>query len=161
MRTLFLTSALSSLVLAQGMALAQQSQEGYSTEQSSKESHPMESQKTVENVDLFFDTDSAELKSDAHAELQKLADWARCDSRNAVILEGFADPRGSSDHNQELSGKRAAEVRQALIQMGVPSQRIVISVYGENGPKLDSFAKERRVTARAAETPVTPEELSG
>jgi len=170
MRYLFLSSALSSLVLAHGAALAQQAtdpnqptEQTYSSEQSQTQGQTTEhkSAENVQNVNMFFDTNSAELKGDARAELKELADWAACDTRNAIILEGFADPRGSVDHNQELSGRRAAAVRQELISLGVPSQRIVISVFGENGPRKDSMAQERRVTARAAATPVTPNELSG
>jgi len=114
----------------------------------------------IEKVDLFFDTNSATLKQD-DPELTKLANWAKCDSRNAIILEGHADRRGTRAHNLTLSGERAATVRQKLIDKGVPSSRIVVSVYGKLGNPRPTLAQERRVTARAASTPVTPEELSG
>jgi len=117
--------------------------------------------KEVANVDLFFETDSSELADGATADLQKLADWAKCHSTNAIILQGYADPRGTKDHNQKLGAARAASVRQQLISMGVPSKRIVVSVYGENGPKRESNAKARRVTAEAKTAPITPEDLSG
>jgi outer membrane protein OmpA-like peptidoglycan-associated protein len=114
----------------------------------------------VQNVDLFFATDSAQLSAAATADLQKLADWARCDTRNAIILEGYADPRGTKNHNLKLSGERAATVREKLIQMGVPSARIVVTVYGENGKRRATNADERRVSARATATPIAPKDLS-
>jgi outer membrane protein OmpA-like peptidoglycan-associated protein len=114
----------------------------------------------AENVDLFFATDSAGLDEDASSDLEKLADWAKCDSRNAVILEGYADPTGSKAHNLTLSGERAAAVRQRLIDMGVPSERIVVTIYGELGERRDSYTEDRRVTARATATPITPDDLS-
>jgi outer membrane protein OmpA-like peptidoglycan-associated protein len=117
--------------------------------------------KNVQNVDLFFDTDSAELAVSADSDLQALADWAKCDSKNAIILEGYADPRGTKDHNLTLSGERAASVRQKLIDMGVPSRRIVVTLYGENGKRKANFQQDRRVTARATGTPITPEDLPG
>ena len=118
-------------------------------------------QQKAEDVDTFFETDSAALPSTASDDLKKLADWAKCDSRNAIILEGHADPRGTKDHNLELSGKRAAAVRQRLIDMGVPSQRIVITLYGELGKSKKTFKEERRVSARALSTPVMPSDLQG
>ena len=120
---------------------------------------PKEAATTVENVELFFDTDSAELKSAASSDLKALADFAMCDSHHAIILEGYADPRGTKAHNLKLSGKRAATVRQRLIDMGVPSQRIVVTLYGENGNRRPTYTADRRVTARGADTPVTPSEL--
>ncbi|HEY5928208.1 MAG TPA: OmpA family protein [Kofleriaceae bacterium] len=114
----------------------------------------------VENVDLFFDTDSAMLGDDASSDLEALAKWTKCSSKNAIILEGHADPRGTKEHNLTLSGERAAQVRQRLIDMGVPSQRIVVTVYGELGDRRDSLNEDRRVTARGTDAPVDPEDLS-
>jgi len=115
--------------------------------------------KTVESTDLLFDTDSATLKADADSQLKSLADWAACNTKGALILEGHADPRGAQAYNMELSAKRAAAVRQKLVEMGVRSDRIVISVYGENGPKGGSLQADRRVTVRPAETPVEAAEI--
>ncbi len=143
------------VLLGGGIAIAD---EGKTQPEQSRSEVPAE---RVENVDLFFNTDSAQLADRATDDLQQLADWAKCDPQNAIILEGYADPRGTKNHNLSLSGERAAVVRKTLIDMGVPSQRIVVTVYGENGPRLDSLGKERRVTARATETPVTPDELGG
>jgi peptidoglycan-associated lipoprotein len=125
--------------------------------QQTKEQQPTK----AEDVDTFFETDSASLPTSASDDLKKLADWAMCDSGNAIILEGHADPRGTKDHNLELSGKRAAAVRQRLIDMGVPSQRIVITLYGELGKNKPTFKQERRVSARALNTPVEPSDLQG
>jgi peptidoglycan-associated lipoprotein len=129
--------------------------------QQTKEQQPKEQQPKAEDVDTFFETDSAALPSSASDDLKKLADWAMCDTRNAIILEGHADPRGTKDHNLELSGKRAAAVRQRLIDMGVPSQRIVITLYGELGKNKPTLKEERRVSARALNTPVAPSDLQG
>jgi len=121
----------------------------------------MTTKENIQNVDLFFDTASAQLNTGAQSDLQTLASWAKCNTHNAIILEGHADPRGTANYNLKLSGERAATVRQKLIDLGVPSQRIVVSVFGENGPRKGSLAKERRVTARAAQTPVAPADLAG
>jgi len=113
----------------------------------------------AESTDLLFDTASADLKAGADAKLKELADWANCNPKGALILEGHADPRGTQAFNMELSAKRAATVREKLVGMGVRSDRIVISVYGENGPSMGSLQADRRVTVRPAETPVEAAEI--
>lgn len=164
MRYLFLSSALTSVLLGSGLAVAQEQSTDYdqsSQQQQSQQQQPLPTAEQVADVELFFETDSADLSSGANQDLKELADWAKCSSKNAIILEGHADPRGTQDHNLQLSGQRAATVRQSLIDMGVPSERIVVSVFGENGPSRDTMSEERRVTARASDTPVAPEDLSG
>jgi outer membrane protein OmpA-like peptidoglycan-associated protein len=131
------------------------------TKQPEQQRTSTEGAQRVENVDLFFATDSAQLSGSASSDLQELADWVRCDPQRAIILEGHADPRGSKDHNLTLSGERAAAVRERLIQLGVPSERVVITVYGENGPREPTYSKDRRVTARATQAPVKPDDLAG
>ncbi|HEY3801069.1 MAG TPA: OmpA family protein [Kofleriaceae bacterium] len=116
--------------------------------------------KNIESVDLLFDTASSDLTADARKDLLTLARWAKCNPDGAVILEGHADPRGSQDLNMRLSAERAAAVREKLVEMGVPSEHIVITVYGKNGPSRDSYAQDRRVTVRAAATPVPPEDIT-
>lgn len=127
----------------------------------STQQNPQEQQaQQVAPVDLLFDTNSSTLKPGARSQLLSLATWAKCNPQGMVILEGHADPRGTQNYNLVLSGKRAAVVRQRLIKMGVPSDRIVITVYGEFGPKRATLAEDRRVTVRATASPMPPTELT-
>lgn len=116
--------------------------------------------KTIESEDLLFPFNSSQLSADASTKLKPIADWAKCNTKGAVIIEGHADPRGSADYNQKLSAERAAVVRQKLVDLGVPSARIVMSVYGENGPRRENFAEDRRATVRPALTPVPAAEVT-
>lgn len=116
--------------------------------------------KTVSTADVNFAFDSSQLGADASAQLQPIADWAKCNPKGAVIIEGHADPRGSVDYNQKLSAQRAAQVRERLVQLGVPSARIVMSVYGEQGPRRPTFAEDRRAVVRPALTPVDAHEVT-
>jgi len=116
--------------------------------------------KTVASADLLFDTAKYDLKPGADAELQPIADWAKCNTKGAVIIEGHADPRGTADFNAKLSAKRAAVVRERLVALGVPSARIVIGVWGKTGPRRATFAEDRRATVRPAMTPVEATELT-
>jgi outer membrane protein OmpA-like peptidoglycan-associated protein len=116
--------------------------------------------KTVASTDLLFDTAKSDLKAGADAQLQPIADWAKCNTKGAVIIEGHADPRGTADYNAKLSARRAAVVRERLVALGVPSARIVIGVWGKTGPRRATFAEDRRATVRPAMTPVEATELT-
>jgi outer membrane protein OmpA-like peptidoglycan-associated protein len=130
------------------------------TKGNDQQANASERAKNIESVDLLFDTASSDLTADARTDLLTLARWAKCNPDGAVILEGHADPRGTQDFNMKLSAERTAAVRAKLVEMGVPSERIVITVYGENGPRRDTFAQDRRVTVRAAATPVPPADIT-
>jgi outer membrane protein OmpA-like peptidoglycan-associated protein len=51
-----------------------------------------------------------------------------------VLVEGFTDSVGGAAYNQNLSEKRAASVRNALMGMGVDERRIAMKGYGEAYP---------------------------
>jgi peptidoglycan-associated lipoprotein len=116
--------------------------------------------KAIPSSDLLFDTNSSVLKPEASAKLHALATWAKCTPKGALILEGNADPRGTQNYNMKLAADRASVVRQKLIDMGVPSDRIVITVYGKNGERKPTFAERRRVTVRAAARPLQPADVT-
>jgi len=116
--------------------------------------------KTIESADVLFAFDSSQLAADVSTQLAAIADWAKCNPKSAVIIEGHADPRGTVAYNQKLSAERAAQVRAKLVELGVPSGRIVMSVYGKQGPQRATFAEDRRATVRPALTPVEATEIT-
>jgi outer membrane protein OmpA-like peptidoglycan-associated protein len=64
-------------------------------------------------------------------------------------LDGFADERGDSEYNRNLSAQRAEFVSRVLQENGVPGDRIVLAAHGESpaaDPNADSYALERRVS---------------
>lgn len=54
-----------------------------------------------------------------------------------VRVEGHTDSYGSSESNLQLSQDRAAEVRDALVEAGVPADRVDAVGYGEYRPAVD------------------------
>ena len=132
------------------------------------QSTDMKSDKFTDNMagekaaSLYFDTDSAKVdESDADAKLSELVSWARCHPKQAIILEGYADPRGTQKHNSLLSARRAVSVRTKLIELGVRPHQLVLAVYGETRAKGEPMSKDRRVTARIADEPIAGDDLSG
>lgn len=84
--------------------------------------------------DVLFNVDRAELSAEGMRTAQKLADVLMQDPRGAVLIEGFTDSTGSASHNLDLSQRRAESVRNALIGMGVKSDKIATRGYGEAFP---------------------------
>ena len=67
-----------------------------------------------------------------------------------ITVVGHADEKGNSVYNQRLSEKRAAAVRNILVQFGVQEQNIVATGKGETEPinnnsGTDADIQNRRV----------------
>lgn len=87
---------------------------------------PTNDQREFENSlkDIYFDFDKSDLRPEDRATLERDADWLKGHPEVLITLEGDADERGSVIYNVVLSGERANTVRDALVEMGVPAERI-------------------------------------
>ncbi len=83
---------------------------------------------------LFFDTGKAVLKPGARNTLSKIADQLRVNDEIRISVEGHTDAVGSEELNQRLSEKRAAAVRDYLVNRGVSADRITTVGLGESAP---------------------------
>ena len=95
---------------------------------------PAETQQFV----VRFDSGSAQLRQDALAVVDRAANAARNGANPSLLLEGHADTVGNEAFNLELSRQRAEAVQQALVQRGVPRDRISLAWYGESSPQVDA-----------------------
>lgn len=84
--------------------------------------------------DVLFSTGQSVLTPDGMRSAQKLADVLKQNPARTVLVEGFTDSTGTSAFNQELSSRRAAAVRDALMQMGLAGNRVNVRGYGEAYP---------------------------
>jgi peptidoglycan-associated lipoprotein len=84
--------------------------------------------------DVFFDLDRADIRDDARAPLQKNADWIKKWSSTAVSIEGHCDSRGSAEYNLALGTRRANAVKEYLVNLGVPANRIAVISKGKEQP---------------------------
>jgi outer membrane protein OmpA-like peptidoglycan-associated protein len=101
-------------------------------------------------VEVFFHTGKAGLDERTHERLTRLGRVMQALDGITVVIEGHADGRGDADYNEQLSAERAASVRAALMEAGLPSSRITSSAAGEREATAaendyDSLALERRV----------------
>ena len=102
-------------------------------------------------MDLLFRTDEHVLADTTGARLAELAGSVAAMPDIYVQLDGFADERGASDYNFELSRKRVEFVRDQLVDAGIHPSRIRIAAHGETPAQddsVDSYALERRVSLK-------------
>jgi len=102
-------------------------------------------------MDLLFRTDEHVLADTTGNRLAELASGVAAMPDIRVQLDGFADERGDSQYNLELSQKRVEFVRNQLITAGIHPSRIRVAAHGESPAQddsIDSYALERRVSLK-------------
>ncbi|SRR6266540_5070040 len=85
-------------------------------------------------TDTFFAYDSTELTGDARSAIQKNVDWMKHWTSTKVMIEGHADSRGTNEYNLALGERRADGVRDYMVSLGIPADRITIVSKGEEQP---------------------------
>jgi peptidoglycan-associated lipoprotein len=89
--------------------------------------------------DVYFDYDKNDIRADGRQTLAKDADVIErilaADPTFTIVIEGHCDERGSEEYNLALGDRRAIAVKEFLVQLGVPEDRL----------KTISFGKERPV----------------
>jgi len=103
------------------------------------------------HADVLFRTNGSELSLDVASRLEDLGKLLAAHPQLDVQLHGFADPRGNSGKNLELSLARASAVRDALMKGGAAPEQIQLSAHGEDlstatKGDLEAYAWERRVS---------------
>lgn len=84
--------------------------------------------------DVFFGYDSWAISDEGRQALVRDADWLRAHQSVRLKIEGHCDERGSSGYNFILAEKRAKAVRNYLLELGIPKERVTIVSYGKERP---------------------------
>lgn len=85
---------------------------------------------------IYFEFDKSAILPEAQQILQQVAAQTKQDPNLHVELIGKADRAGSDAYNLKLSERRAEAVRRALVQAGVPADRITARWVGEREPPV-------------------------
>jgi outer membrane protein OmpA-like peptidoglycan-associated protein len=101
--------------------------------------------------DVLFATGQANLTASGLRTAQKLAEVLRQNPQRTVLVEGFTDSVGGDAYNQQLSERRGMAVRDALLQMGIGSERISVRGYGEAYPVASNDTAGNRQLNRRVE----------
>jgi len=100
---------------------------------------------------IFFETNSYQLKNESKTELNKLVEFMNNNQKIIAELSGHTDNIGTEEDNQILSENRAKEVEKYLIQHGVNEKRLSAKGYGESMPIATNNTPEGRSQNRRTE----------
>ncbi len=84
--------------------------------------------------DAYFDYDKADIRPEARAALSKTADFLKNYPQLKVAIEGHCDERGSTEYNLGLGDRRANAVKQYIVSLGVPADRLSTVSFGKEKP---------------------------
>jgi peptidoglycan-associated lipoprotein len=85
-------------------------------------------------ADVFFALDSSELNQESRAAIQKNTEFLKRRPSTKIMVEGHADSRGTNEYNLALGERRAGAVRDYLVSLGIPADRVTIVSKGEEAP---------------------------
>ncbi len=99
---------------------------------------------------IYFDFNSATIKPQSEPVLREIVEVMKREPGWTLKVEGHTDNVGGDAKNQDLSARRAAAVKDALVQRGVPAARLTTGGYGASVPRetnatLAGRARNRRV----------------
>ncbi len=83
---------------------------------------------------VYFGSDSAILGAPAQATLQAQAMWLRQHPEVVIRIEGHADSSDTRDHALAIGARRAEEVRDYLVLLGVPAAQLNAMSWGKERP---------------------------
>ena len=83
---------------------------------------------------VFFNYDEAEILPEARSILQRNAEWMREWTSTRIRIEGHCDERGTNEYNLALGDSRSNAVREYLVSLGIPANRIATVSRGEESP---------------------------
>ncbi|WED23139.1 OmpA family protein [Vibrio sp. JC009] len=94
------------------------------------------------DLKVLFEHDSANINPAFLNELSSMVEFLEKYPETSIELQGHTSIVGTDEYNQDLSIRRATEVRDKILGMGIDEDRVRIVGYGEG------------VTDRAGETPI-------
>ncbi|HEX4343403.1 MAG TPA: OmpA family protein [Verrucomicrobiae bacterium] len=112
---------------------------------------------TFEAQTIYFAYDTAKIKDTEEGNAQVVAAYLQAHERDAVLVEGNCDERGTEEYNRALGERRALAAREALLALGIAPERVDLISYGEDKP-LDPGHDETawKKNRRAAFVLLTP-----
>ena len=97
-----------------------------------------------ENQLIYFTKNSFELTNKGLSIIKILSINMKKFSKSIILIEGHCSSEGSNFYNQNLSEKRAEEVKKQLIQIGIEGNRIKTEGYGETNPSYSNDTEDER-----------------
>lgn len=98
---------------------------------------------------VYFAFDNSNVSSSQTPKLEAAAKYMSSNPSAGMIIEGHCDERGSAEYNMGLGERRALAVREYLVKLGVPENRLQTISYGvekpaDQGHDESAWMKNRR-----------------
>lgn len=137
---------------------AMESQAQDQREQAEAQALNDQQQALLDQTRLHFEFDEAGISQQYQAVLKAHAKYLQAHPQQKLVLEGHADERGTREYNMALGERRADNVEQALVLMGVSAQQLRPTSLGEEAPLVSgrseqSYYENRRVELKYDKTP--------
>jgi outer membrane protein OmpA-like peptidoglycan-associated protein len=97
---------------------------------------------------ILFTADNDVQKSSYDAVISGISELLKKYPNVKLQIEGQASSDGSKAYNQKLSNRRAANVKEALVQMGIEASRLSDVGFGEDNPKDSNATAAGRANNR-------------
>jgi len=109
----------------------------------------IDAQGSISLYGIYFDTDKANIKPESDATLKEIAKLLADTPALAVLVVGHTDSQGAFDYNLDLSSRRAAAVKDALVKSyGIDGKRLTSAGAGMMAPVASNDTDEGRAKNR-------------
>jgi outer membrane protein OmpA-like peptidoglycan-associated protein len=98
--------------------------------------------------DVLFQSGETSLREEAMASLVEVVDLLQSEPDKFIRIEGHTDSTGDAETNLEISARRANSVLEALVSLGVDSNRFTTAGMGEDFPIASNETEEGRAQNR-------------
>ncbi|MCL2327338.1 MAG: OmpA family protein [Bacteroidetes bacterium] len=116
---------------------------------------PIEVGSSVVLNNVFFDTDSYELKPESQAELLTIVDFMKVNLTLSFEIGGHTDNTGTKQNNITLSNNRAQAVYSFLVEHGIDSKRLTYKGYADTKPLAPNDSEANKAKNRRTELKIT------
>jgi len=110
----------------------------------------LKNRKTIVH-DIFFETNSTDIKYDYRKELDKLAEYLKKNPTAVIEIAAYSDNSNTNVYNLKLTNNRADKAKKYLIKKGTNPNQIIAKGYGEKNPIAKNSSSEGRKYNRRIE----------
>jgi outer membrane protein OmpA-like peptidoglycan-associated protein len=104
---------------------------------------------------IYYNTNSADLKKESFIVLEAFADYLKENSSVNIEIQGHTDNVGSASANEALSANRAYTVKAFLEEKGIEGKRITAKGFGQTKPIAENTTEEGKAKNRRTEFLIT------